>query len=111
MDLTQVTKWETEFKKGFSKPFVLLSLSEKPNYPYGVTKAINEKTKGKFSIAGSNIYPILSKMEKMNLISGKQDKESIKKNYQLTKEGREFLEILKDNMKDFVETIEKMLET
>ena len=106
-----VSKWETEFKKGFSKPFVLLSLSKTPNYPYGIIKAVNEKTRGKFAIAGSNIYPILSKMEKMQFIAGKQDKESGKKIYQLTEDGKEFLVSLQQVMFDFVETIQTMLET
>ena len=106
-----VSKWETEFKKGFSKPFVLLSLSKTPNYPYGIIKAVNEKTRGKFAIAGSNIYPLLSKMEKMQLIIGKLDKKSDKKIYQLTEDGEEFLVSLKQVMVDFVETIQTMLET
>lgn len=110
MDNNKIAKWETEYKKGFSKPFVLLSLAKKPNYPYGVTKAINEKTNGKFAIAGSNIYPLLSKMEKMQLIIGKKDEKTERKIYQLTKEGEEFLISLKDTMKDFVETIQTMLE-
>jgi DNA-binding PadR family transcriptional regulator len=59
----ELQKWETEFKRGFSKPFILLALDEKPNYPYQVIKTINRNTKGKISIAGSNIYPILKKME------------------------------------------------
>ncbi|MHA2245305.1 MAG: PadR family transcriptional regulator [Candidatus Hodarchaeales archaeon] len=105
-----VTKWETEFKKGFSKPFVLLSLSKAPNYPYGVTKAVNEKTGGKFTIAGSNIYPLLSQMEKMQFIIKKQEKESGKKIYQLTEDGKEFLVSLKQAMKDFVEIIKTMLD-
>ena len=104
-----ITKWETEFKKGFSKPFVLLSLSNTPNYPYGITKAVNKQTGGKFTIAGSNIYPLLSKMEKMKLIVGKQDKESDKKIYQLTEDGKEFLVSLKKVMTDFAEIIQIML--
>jgi DNA-binding PadR family transcriptional regulator len=105
-----LTKWETEFKKGFSKPFVLLSLSKTPNYPYGITKAVNEKTGGKFTIAGSNIYPLLSQMEKMQFITRKQDQESDKKIYQLTEDGEEFLTSLKQSMKEFVEIIQTMLD-
>ena len=105
-----VNKWETEFKKGFSKPFVLLSLFKDPNYPYGIIKAIKEKTNKKFEIAGPNIYPILTKMEKMGLIKGEQDEESKRKTYTLTEEGKEFLISLKEKMKEFVEVIEIMLE-
>ena len=104
-----VNKWETEFKKGFSKPFVLLSLFKEPNYPYGIIKAIKEKTNKKFEIAGPNIYPILTKMEKMGLIAGEQDEETKKKTYTLTNEGKVFLASLKESMKEFIEVIETMM--
>lgn len=104
-----VNKWETEFKKGFSKPFVLLSLSKNPNYPYGIIRAIKDQTNRRFEIAGPNIYPILKKMKNSGFIREKADKESEKKIYEVTREGEEFLVSLKDTMKDFVEVIETML--
>ena len=102
-------KWAEQFKKGFSNPFVLLSLATTPNYPYGIIKDVNQKTAGKFTIAGSNIYPILSKMEKTGLIKRLIDKDSETKFYQLTEDGEKFLEELKQTMKDFIEIIQIML--
>lgn len=107
----ELQKWETEFKKGFSKPLILLTLAEKPNYPYQVTKTISGKTKGKITIAGSNIYPILKKMEERGLILGKKEFESLKRVYTLTGDGREFLVSLKQVMKEFVEIIQEMIDT
>ena len=49
-------------------------------------------------------------MEKMQLIVGKQDKESDKKIYQLTEDGKEFLVSLKQVMTDFAEIIQIMLD-
>lgn len=107
--MEDVEKWAEQFKKGFSNPFVLLSLSKTPNYPYGITKAVAEKTNGKFTIAGSNIYPILKKMEKMQLIVETQDQESDRKFYRLTSNGEVFLSSLKHVMKDFIEVIQILL--
>lgn len=110
MDIDEeILKWENEFKRGFSKPFILLTLNEKPNYPYQILKKINRNTKGKISIAGSNIYPILSNLEEFGLINSEKEKESQKKFYSLTVEGKEFLKVLKLVMNEFVEIIESMI--
>jgi len=107
----ELQKWETEFKKGFSKPFILLSLAEKPNYPYQVTKSITGKTKGQISIAGSNIYPILKKLEDDGFIISQKDEESKKKIYTLTKEGENFLNSLMKGMKNFTDIVQDMINT
>ncbi|MFX0204944.1 MAG: PadR family transcriptional regulator [Candidatus Hodarchaeota archaeon] len=106
----ELQKWETEFKKGFSKPLILLTLAESPNYPYQVTKTIIEKTKGKIAIAGSNIYPILKKIEDDGFISGKKDEESLKRVYTLTADGKEFLMSLKRAMNEFLEIIQEIMD-
>jgi DNA-binding PadR family transcriptional regulator len=106
----ELQKWETEFKKGFSKPLILLTLSEKPNYPYQVSKTIVEKTRGKIAISGSNIYPILKKMEVDGLIIGIKDEQSMKRVYSLTDRGEKFLSLLKRSMKDFLGIIQEMID-
>ena len=108
----EIQKWEIELKKGFSKPLILLTLADKPTYPYQLTKTIIGKTNGKIAIAGSNIYPILKKMEDDKLITSSKDEESSKKIYSLTEDGMsflksfsqsvsEFLIIIQDNLKQF----------
>ena len=106
----ELQKWETEFKKGFSKPFILLTLAEKPNYPYQVTKTIIGRTKGQIAIAGSNIYPILKKLEDSGLILGHKDDKSKKRIYTLTGEGKEFLIPLMQSMKEFTQIVQKMID-
>ena len=108
-----VEKWESEFKKGFSKPFALLSLANSPNYPYGIIKAIKNVTENKFEIAGSNIYPLLSQMEKDGLIAEEIEdlgQEKSRKTYRLTSSGEEFLALLKDAMINFTKIIQTMLD-
>lgn len=111
MDISEeLVRWETEFKKGFSKPLILLSLAQKPTYPYQLTKTIVGDTRGKISIAGSNIYPILKKIEDDGLIEGRKDEESRKRVYNLTEEGKEFLELLKESMQEFMEVIQELID-
>ncbi len=109
-------KWQTEFKKGFSKPLILLSLSEGENYPYPLTKKIKEFTDGMISIAGSNIYPMLTNLEKEELvisqsveITTKEGKVMKRNVYELTNAGKEFLDLLKLSMQEFTEVIQKLV--
>jgi DNA-binding PadR family transcriptional regulator len=107
----ELQKWETEFKKGFSKPFILFTLGEKPNYPYQVTKTIIGRTKGQIAIAGSNIYPILKTLEKDGLILGQKEEESKKRMYSLTEKGKEFVIPLLQSMKEFTKIVQEMINT
>ncbi|MFX0051698.1 MAG: PadR family transcriptional regulator [Candidatus Hermodarchaeota archaeon] len=107
----ELQKWETEYKKGFSKPFILLTLGEKPNYPYQVTKTIIGKTKGQIAIAGSNIYPILKTLEDNGLILGQKDEKSRKRMYSLTEKGKEFVIPLVHSMKEFIQIVQEMIDT
>lgn len=111
MDLEEeLLKWETEFKRGFSKPFILLSLADKPNYPYQIIKSINRNTKGKISIAGSNIYPILRNLEDLGLITNEKDSNSLKRIYSLSEKGEQFLADLKFIMDNFMKIIQTMID-
>ena len=88
-DEDKLQNWETEYKKGFSKSLVLFALAERSTYPYQVTKTIS-KTHGMITVEGSNIYPILKKLEEIELISSKKDL-SEKRIYSLTEGGKDFL--------------------
>lgn len=98
-------KWQTEYKKGFSKPLILFTLAEiGRSYAYLLTKKILEFTNGEISIAGSNIYPMLAKLEEDKLIVSHLD-ESERKFYKLTESGEQFLRQLGKSIKDFNETM------
>ena len=62
------------------------------------------------TVAGSNIYPILKKLEEIELISSEKDSTD-KRIYSLTEGGKEFLDALKQSLKEFVSLIEEVIET
>ena len=100
-----IERWSIEFKKGFAKPMILLSLKQKENYPYSLTREINAKTLGAINIAGSNIYPLLSGMKKQGLITSTKSIEQNRTIYKLTESGENYLETLQKEIFDFLTMI------
>jgi DNA-binding PadR family transcriptional regulator len=119
-----ISKWEIEFKKGFSKPIILLTLSNKPNYPYNLAREINENTDGQISIAVSNLYPILKFIADEGLIEKKKEpklskhsdskpskrKPQIRTVYSTTSKGEDFLKSLKKSLEEFITILNKHIE-
>ena len=104
-----LAKWQTEYKKGFSKPLILFTLAEVgKSYAYLLTKKILELTEGEISIAGSNIYPMLNKLEKDDLLVSRLD-ESERKYYELSSNGKDFLRQLEESMKEFNQKMIKII--
>ena len=98
-------KMETEYKKGFSKPFILFALAENPGYPFQLSRDVLRNSDNHISIIGSNIYPMLKDLENKNLIYYKEDPETNRKTYHLTSDGKSFLKSLITNLKQFNEII------
>ena len=104
-------KWEKEFKRGYSKPFVLLALTKEPHYPYQIIKTLSGATRGKYLIAGSNIYPILKTLAEEGFISARKDEETQQKFYSLTEDGYEFLVLLEKSMIEFQDLVKELIKT
>ncbi len=104
-DDSLLQKWQREYKKGYSKPLILFTLAEvEKSYPFPLTEKLKELTKGQISIVGSNIYPLLSKLEEEQLIVFQKD-ESDRKVYQLSEKGKHFLIDLGLTIQEFNENL------
>jgi DNA-binding PadR family transcriptional regulator len=124
VQLETLQKWETEFKKGFAKPFILLTLAKKPNYAYSLTKDINVNTNGQISITVSSIYPILKDLQDDQLIEGKKEPKPTKQSksqsidkkpqlrtvYSLTSKGKQLLNSLSKSLEEFSKIILEHIE-
>jgi DNA-binding PadR family transcriptional regulator len=104
-DDSLLQKWQREYKKGYSKPLILFTLAEvEKSYPFPLTEKLKELTKGQISIVGSNIYPLLSKLEEEQLIVFQKD-DSDRKVYQLSEKGKNFLIDLGLTIQEFNENL------
>lgn len=89
--------------------YILLSLDE-PLHGYGIMQKIEELTQGRLSIAAGTLYGALSTLEEREWITAlPEDKDSRRKSYQITEEGRNILknEILR--LQELLRNGEKVL--
>ena len=97
----RLQKWQIEYKKGFSRPLILFALAKSErSYAFLLSRRVMELTRGQILIAGSNIYPLLARLEEEELVMSSVD-ENERKYYELTAKGREFLENISDSIKIF----------
>ncbi|MHA2173803.1 MAG: PadR family transcriptional regulator [Candidatus Hodarchaeales archaeon] len=112
--------WILQVKKGFSKPIILLTLANNPNYPYRLTKDISDKSNNQIVIAGSNIYPILKDLTdeglvvKEKIVKPTKGTDSSKKQYRsvysVTDSGMKLLDDFKPQLGDFLNIIDSFIE-
>jgi PadR family transcriptional regulator PadR len=103
-------RWAIEFKKGFAKPLILHFLNKQQNYPYRLTREINDVTNGAINIAGSNIYPLLKGMKDEGLIQSEKGEGSVRTIYTLTSKGKAYLEALTQEMVEFLELMLNLIQ-
>ena len=111
MDINyDLNRWETEYKKGFAKPLILLMLSKGTNYSYALAKQIAKETHGKISIAVPNIYPIMKSLRNKGYIIEIKDKSQPKRVlYKLTDSGYELLEKISNSMNSFMSLFQELI--
>ncbi|MBI3034627.1 PadR family transcriptional regulator [Candidatus Woesearchaeota archaeon] len=74
------------------KFYTLLLLSEQPKHGYELMKELEEKLDRK--ISPSQVYPFLSTLAGNNMVDAKKKGERDKKTYNLTRKGREFVDVM-----------------
>ncbi|MDO7267031.1 PadR family transcriptional regulator [Shouchella clausii] len=106
-------KWITQYRKGIYELAILMLLSKKDMYGYGISKEL-KKTKV-LSIAGGAIYPILNRLhEKGWIISYIDKKEKGKgperKYYKITSDGMLVLEQRNNDFNKLNVAIQSLIE-
>ncbi|WP_225744716.1 PadR family transcriptional regulator [Marinilactibacillus sp. Marseille-P9653] len=81
--------------------YILLALL-RPNHGYQLMQSVNEVSNGRLEVGPGTLYGVLSRMEKSALIV-LIEKESAKKTYKLTEEGRKALKEEFDRLNAMVE--------
>jgi DNA-binding PadR family transcriptional regulator len=86
------------FEKGDLKYVILDLLEEKPSHGYEVIRALEERFRGFYSPSPGSVYPTLQLLEDLGYVSSTQ--QNGKKVYQITDEGRKFLEENRRSVED-----------
>lgn len=104
--------YSKELLKGTLEVIVLQVLSEKGKmYGYELSQMVKEKTEGKIHLKDGSLYPALHKMTKDGILTFEEVNigKRVRKYYKLTARGEEQKQTLLDEMKDFIQTIEKVI--
>jgi DNA-binding PadR family transcriptional regulator len=86
------------FEKGDLKYVILDLLNEKPSHGYEVIRALEGRFRGFYSPSPGSVYPTLQLLEDLGYVSATQ--QDGKKVYQITDEGRKFLEENRRSVED-----------
>ncbi|MCL4437379.1 MAG: PadR family transcriptional regulator [Thaumarchaeota archaeon] len=102
--------WETAMRKGYTKLVILTLLSKKPLTGYDIMKKIKEETLGVWTLTAGGVYPILKELEENRYIKGKWRSEGKrkKKNYEITDEGKQLLEVALKKQQQMAEAISNL---
>ncbi|WP_079529316.1 PadR family transcriptional regulator [Halobacillus hunanensis] len=95
-----------EMLKGTIDLLILSLLNEKDGYGYEISKAIKEKTEGKFEMQEATLYLSLKRLEKNGAIYsywGKESQGGRRKYYAITGTGKQQLQ---QYIKDWVQMAE-----
>lgn len=110
MNTTDIlSKWQVEYKKGFTKPLILMILSKQDSHPYELAKIIRKKSKEQIEIATTNIYPVLKSLKDMNFVTRIEDPNSNRTVYKITKEGKTFVDQLNSSLLEFFSDIQSII--
>ena len=104
------SKFERAMKKGFVNIFTLILLGDEPIHGYQIKKLIEERTLGEWSPSDSTMYTILKDLREKDLIKPieNQDPDDPRIIYELTKKGRDTLDLMLEKQKEMRESMENI---
>src|SRR6185436_15745014 len=104
--------YSKELLKGTLTAIILKLLSEQERmYGYEMSLKVKELTEGKIVLKDGSLYPALQKMTSDGLLSFKEENVGgrVRKYYYLTKTGHKKKVAYMDELKDFIETLSKVV--
>ena len=98
-------------KKGFVNIFTLILLDDEPTHGYQIKKLIEERTLGAWSPSDSTTYTILKDLREKDLIKPieNQDPDDPRIIYELTKKGKDTLDLMLQKQKEMRESMTNIL--
>jgi len=106
-------KYERQMKKGVFEILVLKLLEKEEKYGYQLISELRKKSDGMFAMKEGTLYPILYRLEDDGLVISKwteaKGKETSRKYYFITEDGRKVLSELKKLWFGFEQKVSEIL--
>ena len=99
---------EREWKKGSAELLILSLLEAESRHGYELSKRISALSKGVLTFHVASLYPLLYRLEKRGLISGRWVEKAGQRRrryYRITSEGRKVLAAQRAGWRNFAEAI------
>lgn len=107
-------RYEQQLKKGVLEMLVLKLLENEEEYGYQLISQLKQKSGGMFTLKEGTLYPILYRLEDDGLVlsrwSQPKGKETSRKYYEITEEGKIKLSELNALWRDFSGEVTKIME-
>ena len=103
---------ERELKRGSLELIVLHLLSPGEAYGYEIVSKLTEQTNGALEVTDGTLYPVLYRLERAGYVAVRwetPERGVPRKYYQLTDEGREELERLREEWTTFAKAMARLL--
>ncbi len=97
------------FEQGDLKYVILQLIDEKPRHGYDIIKALEERSHGAYSPSPGTVYPTLTMLEEMGYAKATAE-EGGKKVYEITAEGKKYLEENSSTVESIFERISETVE-
>ncbi len=97
------------FEQGDLKYVILQLIDEKPRHGYDIIKALEERSHGAYSPSPGTVYPTLTMLEEMGYARGTAE-DGGKKVYEITAEGKKYLEENASTVESIFERISETVE-
>jgi PadR family transcriptional regulator PadR len=104
---------DREWKKGSAELLILSLLEQQPRHGYDIGKLIEIRSGGSVRFHVTTLYPLLSRLEERGLVQGKWVEKADQRRrryYQLTALGRKALARQREDWREFVAAIGRVVE-
>ena len=104
--------YSKELLKGTLSVIILNLLSENGRmYGYEISQRVKERSEDKILLKDGSLYPALQKMTKDGLLTFEEEYigKRVRKYYSLTKKGKAEKLVYMEELKDFIDTINKLV--
>ena len=102
---------DRELKRGSTEMLILALVEDRPRHGYEIAKLIEQRSEGVLQFHAASLYPLLYRMEKRGLISGRWVEKAGQRRrrfYKLTVSGQKVLAEQRRTWKDFFAALDRV---